>query len=107
LLALSRSRRGFLVLGFSLLMLGMQQESLRHALTHFKPAQEEQQLSSLDTGVVCLECALLAAGSAALPSAALSLIPDPGTHVLSLLTLVAPVLTRFTPNRSRAPPSLS
>ncbi len=107
MIALSRCSRGLLVLGFSLLLLGMQQESLQHALTHFKPAQEEQQVSGLETDVACLECELLAAGSSALPNSVPAFSPNPGAHLVILPAHVAPTLARFAPNRSRAPPSLS
>jgi hypothetical protein len=102
----ARSSRRFLVLAFALLLLGMQQESLLHALSHFKPAQEQQQLSP-PSDAPCLECALLAAGSSALPSAAPGLALSPGPYVVFLPALVAPALARFTPHCSRAPPSLS
>lgn len=107
MIALSRRSRGLLVLGFSLLLLGMQQESLQHALTHFKPAQEQQELSGLQTDVACLECALLAAGSSALPCSAPVFSRSPTAHLAIPPAHVAPILARFTPNHSRAPPSLS
>jgi hypothetical protein len=102
----SRSSCRFLVLAFALLLLSMQQESLLHALSHFKPAQEEQQLSP-PTDAPCLECALLATGSSTLPAAAPGLALSPVPHVVFLPALVAPALARFTPHCSRAPPSLS
>ncbi len=106
MIALSRRSRGSFTVVFFLLLLGMQQEALRHALSHFKPAQEQQELSAPADGA-CLECALLATGSLALPSGAPVLCPSPVAHVVSLPAHVAPTLARFTPNQSRAPPSLS
>ncbi len=102
----ARSSRRFLVLAFALLLLGMQQESLLHALSHFKPAQEQQQLSP-PSDAPCLECALLAAGSSALPAAAPELALSSGPYVVFHPAHIAPTLARFTSNRSRAPPSLS
>ncbi len=106
MIALSRRSRGCITLLFFLLLLGMQQESLRHALSHFKPAPEQQELSAPADGA-CLECALLAGGSSALPSCASVFCPSPVAHVVNLPAHVAPTLARFTPNQSRAPPSLS
>jgi hypothetical protein len=106
LVAQSRRSRGFLVLAFALLLLGMQQESLLHALSHFSPAQEQQELTPLND-VPCVQCALLAAGSSALPSSAPVPSPCLGAQLVTLPALVAPVLARFTAHRSRAPPSLS
>jgi hypothetical protein len=107
LIALSRRSRGCITLLFFFVLLGMQQEFLLHALSHFKPAQEQQELSAPPNGGACLECALLATGSSALPSSAPVLCPSPGAHVVSLPAHVAPILARFTPHCSRAPPSLS
>jgi len=106
LLVPSRFCRGLLSLALALLLLGMQQESLRHALSHFKPAPEQQELSAPADGA-CLECALLAGGSSALPSCASVFCPSPVAHVVNLPAHVAPTLARFTPSQSRAPPSLS
>ena len=107
MIALSRRSRGCITVLFVLLLLGMQQEFLLHALSHFKPAQEQQELSAPPNGGACLECALLATGSSALPSRAPALCSSPGAHVVSFPAHVAPTLARFTPHRSRAPPSLS
>lgn len=104
---LSRRCRGVLVLFFSLLLLGMQQESLRHALTHFKPAQEQPELSSPQTDVACVECALLAEGSSALPTSAPVFSPISGAYLTIVSAHVAPTLAPRTSHRSRAPPSLS
>ena len=106
MIELSRRSRGCITLLFFLLLLGMQQETLRHALSHFKPVQEQQELSAPTDGS-CLECALLAAGSSALPSSTPVFCPSPGAHVVILPAHVAPTLARFTSNPSRAPPSLS
>ena len=76
-MAPSRVGRGVFALLLSLLLLGMQQESLLHALSHIKPAQEQQEHSSPQTSVACVECALLVAGSAAIPSCSLEFSPSP------------------------------
>ena len=106
MIELSRRSRGCITLLFFLLLLGMQQETLRHALSHFKPVQEQQELSAPADGS-CLECALLSAGSSPLPFGTPVLCPSPGAHVVILPAHLAPTLARFTPNRSRAPPALS
>jgi len=103
----SRVGRGVFALLLSLLLLGMQQESLRHALSHIKPAKEQQELSSPQTSVACVECALLVAGSAAIPSSSLEFSPSPGTYLAIPPAHVAPALAHPHFHRSRAPPFLS
>ena len=107
MVALSRRYRGVFVLLLSLLLVGMQQEALRHALTHFTFAPAHQELSSPQADAPCVECALLAAGSAALPSDAPVFSPSPSSYVAPLPAPVAPTLARLSFYRSRAPPSLS
>lgn len=104
---LSRASRGLLSLGLALLLLGMQQEALRHALSHFKSAPEQPELSSPQSDAPCLECALLTAGSAAAPVAAQNLLLRPGEVDVISPVYVAPLLARSTSHRSRAPPLLS
>jgi hypothetical protein len=89
------------------LLLGMQQESLLHALSHIKQAKEQQELSSPQTSVACVECALLVAGSAAIPSSSLEFSPSPGTYLAIPPAHVAPALAHPHFHRSRAPPFLS
>jgi len=107
LVALSRRYRAVFVLLLSLLLVGMQQEAFRHALTHFRLAPAHQELSTPQADAACAECALLAAGSAALPSAAPVFSASPGAYVATLPAPVAPTLARLSFYRSRAPPSLS
>ena len=107
MLALSRRYRGVFVLLLSLLLVGMQQEALRHALTHFRSAPAHQELSNPQSDASCVECALLAAGSAALPSDAPVFSASPSFYVTTLPAPVAPTLARLPFYRSRAPPSLS
>jgi len=106
LLALSRRYRGVFVLLLSLLFVGMQQEVLRHALTHFRSAPAHQELSSPQADAPCVECALLAAGAAAHPSDTPVFSASPSGYVATLPALVAPTRARLSFYRSRAPPSL-
>jgi hypothetical protein len=106
-MAPSRVSRGVFVLLLSLLLLGMQQESLQHALSHIKPAKEQTELSSPQTSVACVECALLVAGSAAIPSSSLEFSPSPGTYLAIPPAHIAPALAHRHFHRSRAPPFLS
>jgi hypothetical protein len=109
--ALSRRYRGVFALLLSLLLFGMQQEAFRHALTHFRPAVAHQELSNPQADAPCVECALLAAGSAALPSDAPAFSASPGFYVTTLPAPVAPTRSldsTFTqPRRPRFPDVLS
>jgi len=103
----SRFFRGLLSLGLALLLLSMQQEALRHALSHFKPAPEQPELSSPQSDAPCVKCALLTAGSAAAPVAAQSHLLSTGEIRVTLPVYLPPLLARSTSHRSRAPPLLS
>ena len=107
LIALSRRHRGILMLLLSLLLIGMQHEGFRHALEHFKSAPARQELSSPESGTVCVECALLAAGSTALPSGAPVVSAGASAGAIIVSVLSEPTLARLSFYRSRAPPSLS
>jgi hypothetical protein len=107
LAVLLRPYRAVFVLLLSLLLVGMQQEAFRHALTHFRPAPAHQQLSNSQADAPCVECALLAGGSTALLSAALVLSASRSAYVAALPAPSAPTLARLSFYRSRAPPSLS
>jgi hypothetical protein len=107
LVALSRRYRGVFALLLSLLLVGMQQEGFRHALTHFRLAPAHQELSNTQVDTPCVECALLASGSAALTSDAPVFSASPSAYVATLPAPVAPTLARLSFYRSRAPPSLS
>ena len=104
---MSRRCRAVLAVLVSLLLLGMQQEGLRHALTHFHPAAAERQISQAPTDPPCAECALLAAGSAALTHDAPPPAATASVYVAPPPALVAPALAPPSYYRSRAPPSLS
>ena len=107
MVVVSRRYRGVFVLLLSLLLVGMQQEGFRHELTHFRLAPAHQELSTPQADAPCVECALLAAGSAAFPSDAPVFSASPGAYVATLPAHVAPTLARLSFYRSRAPPSLS
>jgi hypothetical protein len=107
LVALSRRYRGVFVLLLSLLLVGMQHERFRHELTHFRLAPAHQELSTPQADAPCAECALLAAGSAALTSDARVFAASSAPYVAILSAPVAPTLARLSFYRSRAPPSLS
>jgi hypothetical protein len=105
---MTRSHRALLAGLLSLLLVGMQQEGLRHALTHWTSALSSGQKQSLQAPVdaPCDECTLLAAGANGVAS---------GSHLLPVAAIV-PVLVswalRSSPAsppsyyQSRAPPSL-
>jgi hypothetical protein len=103
----SRRYRAVFVLLLSLLLVGTQQEVFRHALTHFKLGPAQQELSSTQAGAPCVECALLAAGSVAIPAAAPVVTASPSPYVATPPAPAAPTLARPSFYRSRAPPSLS
>ena len=104
---LSRRWRTALVVLLALLLTGMQQEALRHALSHFNPAPAQAQLSTVPSDAPCAACALFAGGSAALVSFA----PFPSASVADYVRHspadVAPAVAAPSYYRSRAPPSLS
>jgi hypothetical protein len=92
----------------ALLLAGMQQEALRHALSHFAPAPEQAQISAAPSDAPCATCGLLAGGSAALIANVPALAATAIAHVLLPWPAdVAPTLTRTSFYRSRAPPLLS
>ena len=100
-----RRWRTAVALLLSLLLVAMQTEAHRHALSHFAASAAPQQVvwqASADT--TCVECTLLAAGSAALVDQA----PDTGGSPISDLqpdaTFVAPAPAPPHFYRSRAPP---
>ena len=104
---MARSHRALIVVLLSLLLIGMQQESLRHALTHWTSGFTGDQKQSLRATVnaPCDECALLASGTNA---AAGSTQPLP---VVSIAWLPVSLQWRSSPPSapayylSRAPPS--
>src|SRR3954451_21836541 len=69
---MTRSPRALMACFLCLLLLGMQQEGLRHALTHWASTLTADQKQSLQArvNVPCVECTLLAAGSDALATSA-------------------------------------
>jgi hypothetical protein len=107
LLVPSRFLRGLLSLGLALLLLSMEQETLRHALSHFKPAPEQPEFSSQQSDGPCVKCALLTADSAAAPVTTQSLLLSLGEIRVTLPAYLPPLLARSTSHRSRAPPFLS
>ena len=98
-----------MTLALALLLLGMQREVQVHALQHLggvlHPAQE-QGINAPAADITCLECGLLASGSAAvaaefpdLPTTAVG-----ASHVFS--AVASPSLAAPSYYSSRAPPSL-
>jgi hypothetical protein len=105
---ISRRLRTALALLLCLLVVGMQQELQRHALSHFvgyAGAHERAIPTPLDT--TCAECALLAAGSAAL--AANAATPPCSAGAVPPAQGCAAMRAAERPSfyRSRAPPALS
>ena len=99
--------RGALSLILALLLVNLQQDGLLHALSHFKPAHAQQEVSSPQSDVQCAKCVMLATGSVALPAS-----PHPSFETFGALPAVfsvhaAPVPAPPTSHRSRAPPVLS
>ena len=107
MLGLSRGYRALVSLGLALLLLGMQQEALRHALSHFKPAPEQPEFSSPQSDAPCAKCELLTAGSAAAPVATQTFVFRPAAVDVVEPAYIAPALARSTAHPSRAPPFLS
>jgi hypothetical protein len=103
----SRRRRATLIALLSLLLLGMQVEGLRHALSHSGSAMPKQTALSATSETSCLQCALLAAGSAAVttdtPAVAVVATADRATAPVHASPALVPPSFYF----SRAPPPLS
>jgi hypothetical protein len=91
----------------SLLLLGMQVEGLRHALSHWGGGLPKQAVLSAGSDVPCAQCALLAAGSAAVttdtPVVAAVAFTDRATAPVH----ASPALVPPSFYLSRAPPPLS
>jgi hypothetical protein len=93
----------------SLLLFGMQLEAQRHAITHLGDAlrgAHELGVQQSVTDIPCVECALLAAGSHALPGGVAALPPSvidgaPGAVAFTSYAVPAPAFYS-----SRAPPAL-
>lgn len=108
MVALSRRNRSLLALAMALLLLTMQHEALRHAISHFRVAHDQHELSSPPIDAHCVECSILATGTAAAP--ACPLVVEAATPTLYLLiapAYVAPALAPTSTHYSRAPPVLS
>jgi len=103
----SRRRRAALIAILSLLLLGMQSEGLRHALSHWGGGAPKQAVLSAAGDTPCVKCALLAAGSAALTSDApvIAAVAATGRATVPLHASPELVPPRF--YFSRAPPPLS
>ena len=107
-LAVTRPCRAFLAALFSLLLLGMQSEGLRHSLVHRAAAltAPDGQSLQLPNDAPCVECRLIAGGINVIAGAMQAM------HAVSILPLRLTSLPRSTPqsapsyDRSRAPPPL-
>lgn len=92
----------------SLFLLFLQQESVRHALDHIGAQLERDKHSALErpTGGVCVECGLLAAGTAAAPAS----LPPRFADASTWIDIVAPVartpIAVLSFYQSRAPPHI-
>jgi hypothetical protein len=93
---------------FSVLLLWMQEETVRHALEHIGARIERAKHSALErpTGDVCVECEMLAAGTAAVPAS----LPSHFSGVVPWIDIAAPVTSAAidVPSfyQSRAPPQI-
>ena len=104
---LSRRWRAVLAAVLSLLGVGMQQEGLRHALSHVRAAHPQQQAATAVVDVPCAECALLASGAAALTAAVPERAAFAGAAVAAAPAYASPARRAPAYYRSRAPPFLS
>jgi hypothetical protein len=102
-----RRWRAALAVLLALLLVGMQQEALRHALSHFTPAPAHAQLTAAPSDAPCAACALLAGGAAAINAPSTALAASAAAYVPDSPAEVAPALPPPSFYRSRAPPSLS
>lgn len=105
---MTRRYRALAVVLLSLLLVGMQSEGLRHALSHRVAALTAPDALYLQSqnDVPCVECALLASGANALAGAPPVL--SPVASVPLLVFALPPSSPHFKPAyyQSRAPPSL-
>lgn len=98
--------RVILTLLMSFFLLFLQQESVRHALDHIGAQLERVKHSALErpVGDVCVECEMLAAGTAATPPS----LPQVIACASEWIDIVAPVARASIPSpafySSRAPP---
>ena len=103
-----RRWRTAVVVLLSVLLLAMQVEAHRHALSHHAPSAAPQQaLWQVPGDTSCAECALLAAGSAALVDQGEQHSVPPIADQQSDAAFVAPTPAPPSSYRSRAPPSRS
>ena len=102
-----RRSRTFLAVLLALLLAAMQHETLRHALSHLRPAVAQEQIGKAPADAPCAECALLAAGSSAPSRVATFRAIVAGSYVAPLHAFVSPAPATPAFYRSRAPPSLS
>ena len=101
--------RIFLAALFSLLLVGMQREALVHQVDHLRAQVQRGHDAALQktASADCLECALLASGSSAVPSTArvaIGIVAEATPHAVvreSALASAAPAYYQ-----SRAPPFL-
>jgi hypothetical protein len=101
--------RIFLTALFSLLLVGMQEEALVHAVDHLRAQVQRGHDASLQTTVSgdCLECALLVSGSAPAPApdnAALPIVGASTRVAFSFESTLAVAPPAF--YNSRAPPAI-
>jgi len=101
--------RIFLSALFSLLLVGMQEEALVHAVDHLRAQVQRGHETSLQNAASgdCLECALLVSGSAPAPapdSAAMPVIGASTRVALSFQSSLAVAPPAF--YNSRAPPAI-
>jgi hypothetical protein len=102
-----RRYRLFLAVLLSLLVVAMQQEALRHALSHVAGPTDYAQLVKPAPDAPCAECAWLAAGAAALIGDPPATPAASDAFDLPAPTPVAPPLAAPSFYHSRAPPSLA
>ena len=92
----------------SVFLLFLQQESVRHVLDHIGARIERSKHSALErpTGDVCVECEMLAAGTAAVPTSLPPRLADASTwiDIVAPVTRTAIAVPSF--YQSRAPPQI-
>ena len=105
---MSQRFRTALAILLCLLVVGMQQEMQRHALSHFaRAAGSQEQVMPTAPEIPCAECALLAAGFCSLLAGAATAPGGAPVFEPAFPMLTAGALSRPSFYRSRAPPALS
>jgi hypothetical protein len=93
----------------SFFLLFMQQESVRHAIDHIGAQLQRSEHSALErpAGDVCVECELLASGTASVPPTSAVAFVDAPVWLAAIAPIARAVGAAPSYYQSRAPPSSS